>query len=124
MSNDALKEIPQSRISELKEMAKTNPTAIGKGYPIVWDSVEEGWFSINTGVNFNDITKCFKCECEISEYADGDSNGIDPCLGKLEGVVSACCGHGFISEAYVVLEDGTELRGMEAIKMQKELKLK
>lgn len=41
--------------------------------------------------------------------------GHDACLGTLLGVVNACCGHGVDSEAYVVLDDGCEFRGKEAI---------
>jgi hypothetical protein len=35
--------------------------------------------------------------------------GHDPCLGRLEGVTSACCGHGGVVEGYRVLEDGTRV---------------
>jgi hypothetical protein len=35
--------------------------------------------------------------------------GHDPCLGTLEGVASACCGHGGIVEGYRVFADGTRL---------------
>ena len=32
--------------------------------------------------------------------------GFDPCLGRLEGVTSACCGHGGVVEGYRVFADG------------------
>jgi hypothetical protein len=40
------------------------------------------------------------------------AEGMDPCLGKLPGVRSACCGHGSPEVAYVVFDDGTEFRGI------------
>ncbi|WP_426040754.1 hypothetical protein [Brevundimonas sp. TWP2-3-4b1] len=40
------------------------------------------------------------------------SDGMDPCLGKLPGVWSACCGHGFPEVAFVVFNDDTEFRGV------------
>ena len=40
--------------------------------------------------------------------------GHDGCLGTLPGVVNACCGHGTDAEAYVCLEDGRRLAGLEA----------
>jgi len=41
--------------------------------------------------------------------------GHDGCLGTLENVVNACCGHGNKNEAYVQFDDNT-IRGNEAIK--------
>lgn len=32
----------------------------------------------------------------------------DHCLGKLPGVISACCGHG--GEGYILFENGTKIR--------------
>ena len=34
------------------------------------------------------------------KYIDGN---IDPCIGRLAGVVSACCGHGGITEKIMIL---------------------
>lgn len=33
----------------------------------------------------------------------GPGQGIDPCLGLLPGVSNACCGHGDVEKAYVVI---------------------
>jgi|GEM_PF-987622 len=41
--------------------------------------------------------------------------GHDGCLGTLEGVMNACCGHGSIDEAYIQYENDEELRGKEAL---------
>ena len=39
----------------------------------------------------------------------------DGCLGTLPGVVNACCGHGTDGEAYVSLDDGRRLAGLDAL---------
>ena len=40
--------------------------------------------------------------------------GYDPCWGELPNVKAACCGHG-VTKPYVLLMDGTQLKGQEAI---------
>lgn len=40
--------------------------------------------------------------------------GKDGCIGVLNGVVSACCGHGVVDQAYVGFENGEVLRGDDA----------
>ncbi len=39
---------------------------------------------------------CPKCEQDCPE-------GPDPCLGLIPGVAHACCGHGNVTKAYVVI---------------------
>jgi len=34
----------------------------------------------------------------------------DPCLGKLPSVVSACCGHGGLNDAYILFENKVCIR--------------
>ena len=50
---------------------------------------------------------CTKCR-HVSK-----SNGPDACLGWLDNVVAACCGHG-VEQANVVFEDGTRFNGKDA----------
>jgi hypothetical protein len=50
--------------------------------------------------------------CSIPNRSDGH----DACIGELPGVINACCGHGEYSSEYVQFEDGTELRGVEALR--------
>lgn len=38
------------------------------------------------------------------------SEGHDPCLANLPGVIHACCGHG-VDEGYLMLENGVIIRG-------------
>jgi hypothetical protein len=42
--------------------------------------------------------------------------GHDGCLGTLDGVMNACCGHGVANEAYIIFDNSKELRGYDAIK--------
>jgi hypothetical protein len=48
--------------------------------------------------------------------------GHDGCLGELDGVANACCGHGKISKASIQFFDGTCIFGAPAIIIQKVLK--
>jgi len=48
--------------------------------------------------------------------------GYDACLGKLPGVMNACCGHGNINEAYVQFLDGKVIDGKDAINIMNILK--
>jgi len=41
--------------------------------------------------------------------------GYDACLGTLDGVKFACCGHGRIDNAYIMFNDGKLLEGQKAI---------
>ena len=38
----------------------------------------------------------------------------DPCLGKLEGVKNACCGHGERESSYIQFENGITVRGFSS----------
>jgi len=40
--------------------------------------------------------------------------GYDGCIGRLVGVVNACCGHGQVELAYVQFSTGLLLRGVAA----------
>jgi hypothetical protein len=48
--------------------------------------------------------------------------GHDNCLGTLQGLMNACCGHGDIEEAYVQFWDGSCIRGEDAKIIQDILK--
>ena len=43
------------------------------------------------------------------------SEGHDPCLGTLPGLMNACCGHGQTAEAYIQFMDGFCVRGEDAL---------
>lgn len=46
----------------------------------------------------------------------------DACIGKLPGLMNACCGHGVDSEAYVQFLDGFTVCGKDAKVIQEILK--
>lgn len=48
--------------------------------------------------------------------------GHDGCIGELDGLMNACCGHGNIEKAYVQFFDGTRIGGEDAIVIQSILK--
>ena len=48
--------------------------------------------------------------------------GHDACLGKLPGVMNACCGHGSIENAYIQFLDGFSIDGKDAKKILNVLK--
>lgn len=50
---------------------------------------------------------------QCGEYATED--GHDACIGTLQGVMNACCGHGLIEEAYVQFWNRTTIHGYDAI---------
>jgi hypothetical protein len=65
--------------------------------------------------------KCKQCRAKVAGYT-----APDPCLGFLPGVSWACCGHGHVSKAYVVIggapyegrdgrSDWVTLRGTDAL---------
>ena len=49
--------------------------------------------------------------------------GHDGCIGTLEGVMNACCGHGKTKEAYVQYPDKSVIRAEEAMNVIKRVRL-
>lgn len=43
------------------------------------------------------------------------------CLGELKGVKYACCGHGYVEDAYIKFDNNEELRAEEAIEYFKKV---
>jgi len=50
--------------------------------------------------------------------------GHDSCIGELDGIINACCGHGKEERAYIQFFDGTGVYGKDAIMIQDILKKK
>lgn len=48
--------------------------------------------------------------------------GHDGCLGTLQGIMNACCGHGQINDAYVQFLDGFTINGKDAVTVMQILK--
>jgi hypothetical protein len=56
---------------------------------------------------------------------EGNSEkGHDSCIKNLPGVENACCGHGRVEGAYLVLEGGKRFEGKEAVEVMQMLKEK
>lgn len=58
-------------------------------------------------------------ECKMQRGEDG----IDPCLGRLPGVLFACCGHGgkTLGDGYIYFENGTTIRFRRLHEIEKPL---
>lgn len=83
----------------------------------------------------NDVYVYSDTKNPVSEYRDvpcghcglkNTRQGYDGCLGKLPGVMNACCGHGNDNDAYIQYwkhrgQDDKIVRGKEARKLQKML---
>lgn len=69
-------------------------TATGhtRGHPITWDG--DVWRHLD-GIPASRERPCVSCGVLA------DPGAPDPCIGFLDGVTSACCGHG-VTEGYVV----------------------
>lgn len=65
--------------------------AYSRGWPIEWN--ENQWIYSDTLEPDDGMRKCRKC----GRIPTPD--GYDACLGYIEGVKSACCGHG-VKEPY------------------------
>lgn len=77
-----------------------------RGNPVIYTN--DQWVYEDTGEEtpgYGGKTRpCAKCG-KLSTLEEHD-----PCLGTLQGVNSACCGHGIHSEAYVRFTNGVVLR--------------
>ena len=91
-----------------------------RGHEIVFITNKKEWIYTDTGKK-HDSKKPRRCK-RCGEHATEE--GYDSCLGYLEGVKFACCGHGILGRAYVVLEDGTRIpecgKGKSRAEMQRE----
>lgn len=77
-----------------------------KGRVITYNG--KSWVYSN-GDEISELDKCERCG------KPSTSEGYDNCLGKLEVVKNACCGHGFIEHAYIQFEDDSIIRGEDVI---------
>ena len=91
-----------------------------RGHEVVYIKDKREWIYTDDGSKHNnkEPRPCKKCGRYPTE------EGHDSCLGHLEGVKYACCGHGILGKAYVVLEDGTRIpnlvKGKTRLEMQQE----
>jgi len=68
-------------------------TSYSRGHKIFYDGIK---WRYADGSLLDDSKPCVKC----NEFPTKE--GYDPCLGYIEGAISACCGHG-VEEPFVVM---------------------
>lgn len=75
------------------------------GNKVIWDEVNSVYKYKEDGVEVNkeNIKPCPVCKKLPADHCD-------PCLGKLPGVINACCGHG-LKKGYVKFENGIKIEG-------------
>ena len=76
------------------------PTAYNRGNLLIYDYTLEAW-KYEDGVLLNDDLDrpCVKC-------GQKPIDGMDACLGRLEGYSSVCCGHGITKPIRVRSSNG------------------
>ena len=62
-------------------------TTYFRGHPAIW--VDGGWHYVDTGEAVTDDRPCARCGKPPTV------EGYDACVGYVDGIDSACCGHGF-----------------------------
>lgn len=76
------------------------------GYKIYFK--DNSWYYFHNDELIDETTTPLKCkECGMTET----ESGVDPCIGVLEGVSNACCGHGIEDECYIQFTNGTLIGG-------------
>jgi len=70
-------------------------TSYSRGHKIIF---LDDWLYADNMESINIVRPCIRCGSMPT------LEGYDACLGKLNNVVSACCGHG-ISKKYIFKED-------------------
>ena len=74
-------------------------TSHSRGHEIVL--IESGWVYVDDGSPHDDSRPCKRCGRYPTE------EGCDACLGFIEGVQSACCGHGEEKPYYITVPIGS-----------------
>lgn len=83
-----------------------------RGYKIRVDPRTNEFIFVDTGEPTITTWKDRPCgHCGLPNTDEGH----DGCIGTLPNVINACCGHGEVGSAYLQFEDGSELRGQEAL---------
>lgn len=66
-----------------------------RGHPIFYDAFYRGWFWFEDGTPIHIEKPCARCGQPPT------ADGIDACIGgKIDGMVSSCCGHGVTEGIY------------------------
>ena len=71
------------------------PRTYIRGHLAYWINEKNGWCYADNGKRINDYRSCAQCgEPPTIE-------GYDACLGFIDGVEHACCGHG-VEDGYII----------------------
>ncbi|MNH66503.1 hypothetical protein D3C73_185340 [compost metagenome] len=68
-------------------------TSYTMGHPIKYEN--QAWLYIDSNEPISTKRCCVKCSKPPTP------EGFDPCLGYIEGAISACCGHG-VEEGFIM----------------------
>jgi len=69
-----------------------------RGHKIHYSENQKQWLYSDDNTSFDDSRPCIRCGKMSTE------DGYDACLGRIENVESACCGHG-VNEPILVGEN-------------------
>ena len=89
-----------------------------RGHQIWFDDSTEVWryTDDNSPVQGNwENRPCGKCGEMFT------TDGHDPCIANLPGVMNACCGHGNENEAYIQFDGGETIHGLAATQCQRSM---
>ncbi len=81
-----------------------------RGYKIYINERDEKWYYSDT----NELVTWESRPCGYCKLPK-TSEGHDGCIANLPDVMSACCGHGETSEAYIQFVDKSVIRGSKAV---------
>ena len=70
--------------------------AYSRGHEIYYDGKD--WRYLDDNQIYDDLRPCKRCGRKPT------AEGYDACLGHIDGVISACCGHG-VEDPYFVKEN-------------------
>lgn len=73
-------------------------TSYSRGHQIYYDFNSKVWRYVDSGEVDNDQRPCKLCGKMPTK------EGYDPCIGHIEGAISACCGHG-VTEPFVMYKE-------------------
>lgn len=80
-------------------------TSYSRGHKIYYDI--NIWRYVDNHKEISDSRPCKKCGKKPILHTSDTGNGIDACLGYIENIGGACCGHG-IEESIIMKEVNNE----------------
>jgi len=82
-----------------------------RGHPIYQDDNGDFRFCDDDTLT---VENWFNRPCgHCGKYGNSNTGLPDPCLGVLDGVTNACCGHGDPGQAYICFENGLRIEGFK-----------